>query len=127
MDERLKDLLHLYRNKFAQIDVERIIPFLRDTGLVSAEDVENVRRHPIPGQRIHTLLDILPAKGSQAFQTLCLALETTYPHLLTIMLIGASQRSPLYVSRQGEPEYPWLIQLTLNLFRKYNANLTIYF
>lgn len=35
-------------------------------------------------------------------QTLCLALETTYPHLLTIMLIGASQRSPSYASRQSE-------------------------
>lgn len=101
MDERLKELLHVYRNKFAQIDVERIIPFLRDTGLLSPEDVDAIRRHP-PAQRIHTLLDILPAKGSQAFQTLCLALETTYPHLLTIMLIGASQRSPSYASRQSK-------------------------
>ncbi|KAK8726702.1 hypothetical protein OTU49_010006 [Cherax quadricarinatus] len=101
MDERLKELLHVYRNKFAQIDVERIIPFLRDTGLVSAEDIDAIHRQPSQGQRIHTLLDILPAKGSQAFQTLCLALETTYPHLLTIMLIGASQRTPLYVSRQS--------------------------
>ncbi|XP_045607412.1 uncharacterized protein [Procambarus clarkii] len=102
MDERLKELLHVYRNKFAQIDVERIIPFLRETGLVSAEDIDAIRRQPSSGQRIHTLLDILPAKGSQAFQTLCLALETTYPHLLTIMLIGASQRTPLYVSHQSE-------------------------
>ncbi|XP_037785444.1 uncharacterized protein LOC119581152 [Penaeus monodon] len=102
MDERLKELLHVYRNKFAQIDVERIIPFLRDTGLLSPEDVDAIRRHPSPAQRIHTLLDILPAKGSQAFQTLCLALETTYPHLLTIMLIGASQRSPSYASRQSK-------------------------
>uniref|UniRef100_A0A0P4W5K3 CARD domain-containing protein n=1 Tax=Scylla olivacea TaxID=85551 RepID=A0A0P4W5K3_SCYOL len=100
MDERLKELLHVHRTKFAQIDAERIIPFLRDTGLVSVEDIDVIRRQPSPVQRIHTLLDILPAKGFQAFQTLCLALETTYPHLLTIMLIGASQRMPFYISRQ---------------------------
>lgn len=101
MDERLKELLHVFRNKFAQIDVERIIPFLRDTGVLCSEDVDAIRRHASPSQRILTLLDILPMKGSQAFQTLCLALETTYPHLLTIMLIGASQRTQLYVSRQS--------------------------
>ena len=51
-----------------QIDAERIIPFLRETGLVSAEDVDVIRRQPSPAQRIHTLLGILPAKGFQAFQ-----------------------------------------------------------
>lgn len=55
-------------------------------------------------------------------QTLCLALETTYPHLLTVMLIGASQRTPLYISRQSECgltfmclSVPWKVKCSVHL------------
>ncbi|CAG0884142.1 unnamed protein product [Darwinula stevensoni] len=43
---------------------------------------------------VERLLDILPNRGCQAFQTLCLALETTYPHLVTVMFLGTNQQRP---------------------------------
>ncbi|KAB7497429.1 hypothetical protein Anas_11092 [Armadillidium nasatum] len=88
MDDHMKELLFIHRNKFASLDIERLIPPLRENNILTQDDIDNLRRQANPVQRMHNLLDILPSKGSQAFQTLCLALENISPHLLTIMLNG---------------------------------------
>lgn len=94
MDDKHKNLIGLHRSKFVQcVDVKRLMPFLQGNEVLSETDVDAIIRQPSRGCKVEKLLDILQNKGNQAFQTLCLALETTYPHLVTVMFLGVNNRA----------------------------------
>lgn len=93
MDEKHKELLKFHRTRFLQcVDIDRLIPLLQTNGVLSNDDVTDLRKYSSSGAKAEKLLDLLPSKGSQAFQAFCLALETTYPHLLTVMFLGGSKK-----------------------------------
>ncbi|KAG1674898.1 hypothetical protein GQR58_014911 [Nymphon striatum] len=94
MDQKHKDLIGLHRSKFVQcVDVKRLMPFMQENEVLSVTDVEVIHRQQSRGGKVERLLDILQFKGNHAFQTLCLALETTYPHLLTVMFLGGNNKA----------------------------------
>lgn len=93
MDEKHKELLKFHRTRFLQcVDIDRLIPLLQTNGVLSNDDVTDLRKYSSSGAKAEKLLDLLPSKGSQAFQAFCLALENTYPHLLTVMFLGGSKK-----------------------------------
>ena len=95
MEPKHKELLKVHRNKFIEtIDVERIFPFLQESEVLTQLDISQISTEVTPTARVEKLLDLLLVKdkGTQAFQKLCVALETTYPHLLTIMFLGGNQK-----------------------------------
>lgn len=101
MEERHSNLLRQYRPKFVQsVEVDRLYPMLVNTKVLSHTETNMLEMLPSPQDRVECLLDMLPNKGSMAFESLCLALETTYPHLLTIMFLGSS--STLQMAHEGE-------------------------
>ncbi|XP_022100420.1 disks large homolog 5-like isoform X2 [Acanthaster planci] len=93
MEEKHAQILKFHRAKFVQsVEVERLYPMLQPS-VLSQADVGEIEQQPSPQAKVQKLLDILPGRGSQAFQMLCLALETTYPHLLTVMFLGSDSVS----------------------------------
>ena len=52
------------------------------------------------------MLDMLPGKGAQAFSTFCLALENTYPQLLTAMLRSQHQGHEIPPARPTHMQEP---------------------
>lgn len=94
MDEKHKELLELHRSKFARaIDVDRIYSILKSADVLSDDDISTINGQTSKTAKVEKLLDILPSKGMLAFQNLCHALETTYPHLLTLMFLGANHKN----------------------------------
>ncbi|KAL3877008.1 hypothetical protein ACJMK2_034768 [Sinanodonta woodiana] len=92
MEEKYKELLELHRSKFTSvIDVERLFPILEGADVLDVKDIAEIKAQPTKPGRVEKLLDILPIKKNLAFKNLCLALETTYPHLLTVMFLGNNQ------------------------------------
>nr|XP_042896904.1 disks large homolog 5 isoform X2 [Parasteatoda tepidariorum] len=93
MDEEHKELLKFHRTRFLQcVDIDRLIPLLQTNGVLTNDDVTDLKKYNNSGAKAEKLLDLLPSKGSQAFQAFCLALETTYPHLLTVMFLGGNKK-----------------------------------
>ncbi|XP_054712748.1 LOW QUALITY PROTEIN: disks large homolog 5-like [Uloborus diversus] len=93
MDEKHKELLKFHRTRFLQcVDIDRLIPHLQSNGVLSNDDVTDLRKYTSSGAKAEKLLDLLPSKGSQAFQAFCLALENTYPHLLTVMFLSGNKK-----------------------------------
>ncbi|XP_069123796.1 disks large homolog 5-like isoform X1 [Argopecten irradians] len=94
MESKHKELLSLHRAKFlSAIEVEKLLPILQSKNVVYPDDISEINKQPSRAGRAERLLDILPDKPNSAFQGLCLALETTYPHLLTAMFLGCNQRA----------------------------------
>ena len=86
MEEKHTQILELHRAKFVKaVDVERLYPILQGADVLGSNDMAEINQLSTRESKVETLLDLLPSKGSQAFQTLCVALEPTYPHLLTAM------------------------------------------
>lgn len=94
MDDKHKDFLILHRPKFVRIvDVDRLIPYLQNEKILNEKDIEELRRELTSSSKAEKLLDILPTKGSLAFHALCMALEATYPRLLSLMFFGKGSNS----------------------------------
>ncbi|XP_041362513.1 disks large homolog 5-like [Gigantopelta aegis] len=91
MEEKHKELLELHRQKFHAVDVERLYPILQGADVLTSDEVKEVNSQNSKIAKVEKFLDILPQKGSLAFESLCLALETCYPHLLTVMFLGSSR------------------------------------
>ncbi|XP_014776830.2 disks large homolog 5 [Octopus bimaculoides] len=99
MDEKHKELLELHRSKFVRaIDVDRIYSILKSADVLSDDDISTINSQTSKTAKVEKLLDILPSKGMLAFQNLCHALETTYPHLLTLMFLGGNHKNDSWVS-----------------------------
>ncbi|XP_022255283.1 disks large homolog 5-like isoform X3 [Limulus polyphemus] len=93
MNEQYRELIGELRPKFVRcVDTDCLIPCLKANGTLSFDDVNDVCNQESTTAKAEKLLDILQNKGSQAFQSLCVALETTYPHLLTVMFLGSTQK-----------------------------------
>ncbi|GIY48544.1 disks large homolog 5 [Caerostris darwini] len=93
MDEEHKELLKFHRTRFLQcVDIDRLIPLLQTSGVLTNDDVTDLRKYNSSEAKAEKLLDLLPCKGSQAFQAFCLALENTYPHLLTVMFLSGNKK-----------------------------------
>ncbi|GBN69421.1 Disks large 5, partial [Araneus ventricosus] len=93
MDEEHKELLKFHRTRFLQcVDIDRLIPLLQTSGVLTNDDVTDLRKYNSSEAKAEKLLDLLPSKGSQAFQAFCLALENTYPHLLTVMFLSGNKK-----------------------------------
>lgn len=87
MDEKHVALLRRHRETFMKsVEVERLFPMLEE--IISPSEIGDMKLLSSSQARVEKLLDILPGKGRPAFTYLCLALEKTYPHLLTVMCIG---------------------------------------
>jgi len=94
MEHIHKDLLSFHRTKFTSaIEVDKILPILQRGDVLNSGDVDEINNQGNREARADKLLDILPNKSNQAFLYLCLALENTYPHLLTVMFLGTNQRA----------------------------------
>lgn len=93
MDEQHKELLKCHRTRFLKsIDIDRLIPLLQTNGALTNDDVTDLKKYHNSEGKAEKLLDLLPSKGSKAFQAFCLALENTYPHLLTVMFLGGNKK-----------------------------------
>ncbi|KAF8796408.1 Disks large like protein [Argiope bruennichi] len=93
MDEEHKELLKFHRTRFLQcVDIDRLIPLLQTSGVLTNDDVTDLRKFNSSEAKAEKLLDLLPSKGSHAFQAFCLALENTYPHLLTVMFLSGNKK-----------------------------------
>lgn len=91
MDESHKELLKIHRDKFiASIEVDRLFPTLQGAGVLDSNDISLIKSGTSRSGQAEKLLNVLPEKSNFAFQSLCLALETTYPHLLTVMFLGSN-------------------------------------
>lgn len=94
MDVKYKELLNHHRAKFsAVVDIDRLLPILESAETLEHSDVDEVNKLSANKDKVDKVLDVLMSKGNHAFQSLCYALESTYPHLLTVMFLGNSQRS----------------------------------
>lgn len=103
MEEQHSNLLRQYRSKFVQsVEVDRLYPMLVKTKVLSVTETSIIDQLPSQQERVGRLLDILPTKGRLAFESFCLALETTYPHLLTVMFLGST--STIQLQHKGECE-----------------------
>ena len=105
MEEKHKELLELHRQKFHAVDVERLYPILQGADVLTTEEVNEVNSQNSKIAKVEKFLDILPRKGNLAFESLCLALETCYPHLLTVMFLGSSRTT------SGESSYTFVFYL----------------
>ena len=93
MDVKFKELLDDHRAKFsAVVDVGRILPILESAETLTHSDVDEINTLTTSKEKVDKILDVLIEKGNHAFQSLCFALESTYPHLLTVMFLGHSQQ-----------------------------------
>ena len=93
MEDKYKELLELHRSKFnLVVDVERLFPILESSDVLSKGDIDEVNKQPNGPSKVDKLLDTLIAKENLAFKSLCYALESTYPHLLTVMFLGNNSR-----------------------------------
>ena len=94
MESKHKALIEKHRPEFVQsVDPERLVAALRPSEVLTSADVCAISATESggPAAKVAKLLDLLTAKGPRAFEALCVALETTHPHLLTVMFLGASQ------------------------------------
>ncbi|XP_072165005.1 disks large homolog 5-like [Diadema setosum] len=92
MDEKHVALLRRNRETFAKsVAVERLFPMLNE--IITLAETTEIKLLPSSEARVLRLLEILPGKGKNAFTYLCLALEKTYPHLLTVMCIGRDRET----------------------------------
>lgn len=94
MDVKYKELLDDHRAKFsAVVDVSRLLPILESAETLTHSDVDEINKLATSKEKVDKILDVLMKKDNHAFQSLCFALETTYPHLLTVMFLGNSQQA----------------------------------
>lgn len=94
MDMKYKELLDQHRTKFsAVVDVDRLLPILESAETLTQTDVDEINKLNANKEKVDKVLDILMNKDNHAFKGLCYALESTYPHLLTVMFLGNSQRT----------------------------------
>ncbi|XP_035670102.1 LOW QUALITY PROTEIN: disks large homolog 5-like [Branchiostoma floridae] len=103
MEDKHKELLQLHRAKFVEcVKVERLWDTLQGAGVLTPTDVSDIQSSAQDdGGKVEKLLDLLLERGSSAFQSLCVALEKTYPHLLTVMFLGSNQGTPNAGSSQS--------------------------
>lgn len=122
MDNWHADLLLQYRSKFVQsMEVERLYPMLVKTKTLSDSETDMLDMLPTEQDKVGRLLDMLPKKGRRAFQSFCLALETTYPHLLTVMFLGSTSTLPM--AHKGTVKLHYLLRLVFVLQGKKNHPL----
>ncbi|KAH3871815.1 hypothetical protein DPMN_035030 [Dreissena polymorpha] len=94
MEAKYKELIELHRLKFsAVVDADRLLPILEIAETLSNAEVTEINKLTVNKERVDKILDILLNKDNLAFKGLCFALENTYPHLLTVMFLGNSQRT----------------------------------
>ena len=88
METKHKELLEDHRTQFVEsVEVERLFPLLSGS-VLSADDIGAISSETSPGTRADKLLDVVKTKRPDAFGPLCEALQSTYPHLLTRMILG---------------------------------------
>ncbi|XP_052768658.1 disks large homolog 5-like isoform X2 [Mya arenaria] len=91
MECKFKDLIELHRHKFsAVVDAERLLPILENVETLTNAEVSEINKLTTNKEKVEKVLDILLHKDNLAFKSLCHALESTYPHLLTVMFLGNS-------------------------------------
>ena len=94
MEDKYKELLEIHRSKFSLVvDVERLFPILESSEALTPSDIDEINKQTSKQAQVDKALDILIAKDNLAFRSLCYALESTYPHLLTVMFLG-NQHAP---------------------------------
>lgn len=93
MEVKYKELLETHRSKFsAVVDAGSLLPILERAETLTQAEVDEINKQTTNKEKIDKTLDILTTKDNFAFKSLCYALEPTYPHLLTVMFLGNSQR-----------------------------------
>ncbi|XP_060579959.1 disks large homolog 5-like isoform X2 [Ruditapes philippinarum] len=93
MEDKFKELLEAHRSKFsAVVDADGLLLILERAETLTQIDVDEINKQTSNKDKIDKILDILTTKDNFAFKSLCYALEQTYPHLLTVMFLGNSQR-----------------------------------
>lgn len=93
MEEKFKELLEAHRSKFsAVVDADSLLPILERAETLTQSDLDEINKQSSNKDKIDKILDTLTKKDNFAFKSLCYALEQTYPHLLTVMFLGNSQR-----------------------------------
>lgn len=90
MEVKHRELLQLHRQHFLQeVEVTRLLPFLHADKVLDNHELDVITQESSTSAQMAKLLDILPHKPPPAFQTLCVALEGTYPLLLKEMFMGS--------------------------------------
>ena len=93
MEEKYRELLDIHRSKFSDdVDAEVVLPILEREKVLDQNDVDVINQLTTNGDKVAKILDQLILKGNAAFESLCAALESTYPHLLTLMFLEKNER-----------------------------------
>jgi len=102
MEVKYKELIELHRHKFsAVVDADRVLPILESAETLTPSEVLEINQLGSHKEKVNKVLDLLLHKDNLAFKGLCHALESTYPHLLTIMFLGNSQTQQRATSASG--------------------------
>lgn len=95
MDSKYMKLIEAHKSQFLKfVDVEKVLPQLKQSEVLSPAEVASITGvdgEGGPAAKTAKLLEVLATKDSEDFQALRVALENTYPHLLTVMFPWATK------------------------------------
>ena len=104
MDQRYVQMLEVCRPQLRVVDhLDQLLPYLKAGSTISTEEVCQLRTLTTQVARADKIIELILKKGSQGFSTLCVALESTYPHILTTMFTASSSSGiPVVASKYGQ-------------------------
>ena len=85
---RITRLLQKHKNELCQVDLDPILVHMVKRRVVTTEDQAAVTASG--AGKVDKLIEILPAKGFNAFREFCVILEQDCPHLLNSLLAEAN-------------------------------------
>ena len=86
MNDQHRNLLRRNREALLRdLEPSRVASSLYSKGIISDEDKEEVNAKATIREKAETLLDMLPRKGPQAFDTFCEVLREVSPHLEVLL------------------------------------------
>lgn len=89
---RITRLLQKHKNELCQVDLDPILVHMVKRRVVTTEEQAAVLT-AASADKVDKLIEILPAKGFNAFREFCVILEQDCPHLLNSLLSDANGES----------------------------------
>ena len=87
---RITRLLQKHKNELCQVDLEPILVHMVKRRVISSDEQASVTTSI---EKVDKLIEILPAKGFNAFREFCVILEKDCPHLLNSLLSDANGKT----------------------------------
>ncbi|XP_074657107.1 uncharacterized protein LOC141910276 [Tubulanus polymorphus] len=95
MSRKQREILEVYReNLEASVEMDNLLPFLVDQGMLSRSDRREISSDDTPAVKMSKLLKLLTKKGPRAFDVLCAALEKEHEGLADDLLRAGRAPTP---------------------------------